>query len=163
MFGAFLSGMLYRLSKGRLIWAFLGEVIGTGIIGAVISYPVMTFIWGRNGLSWMFYVPSFIAGTLIGGSIAFFMLTKMQKAGLVAKIQSALGSEVYTGGNEVFNNSVGIAVLGFIAYLVVLVIVKNFVSEPTSFVNSLKYLVLAAFVLAGIIYWAVNKKKAGVS
>ena len=45
VFGAFLSGMLYRLSKGKIVWAFLGEVIGTGIIGAVISYPVMTWIW----------------------------------------------------------------------------------------------------------------------
>ena len=42
VFGAFLSGMLYRLSRGKLVWAFLGEVIGTGIIGAILSYPVMT-------------------------------------------------------------------------------------------------------------------------
>ena len=36
IFGAFLSGMLYRLSKGKLVCAFIGEVIGTGIIGAII-------------------------------------------------------------------------------------------------------------------------------
>ena len=72
IFGAFLSGMLYRLSKGKLVCAFIGEVIGTGIIGAIISYPVMTLIWGRTGLTWFFYVPSFIAGTLIGGSLASF-------------------------------------------------------------------------------------------
>ena len=46
IFGAFLSGMLYRLSKGKLVCAFIGEVIGTGIIGAILSYPVMTFLWG---------------------------------------------------------------------------------------------------------------------
>lgn len=34
VFGAFLSGMLYRLSKGKLVCAFIGEVIGTGIIGS---------------------------------------------------------------------------------------------------------------------------------
>ena len=44
VFGAFLSGILYRLSKGKLIWAFAGEVIGTGIIGSIISYPVMAWI-----------------------------------------------------------------------------------------------------------------------
>ena len=97
VFGAFLSGMLYRLSRGKLIWAFIGEVIGTGIIGAIVSYPVMTLIWGRTGLTWFFYVPSFIAGTLIGGSLAFVMLKQMQKAGLVAQFQQALGSEVYHG------------------------------------------------------------------
>ena len=90
IFGAFLSGMFYRLSKGKLVWAFLGEVIGTGIIGAIISYPVMTFIWGRSGLTWFFYVPSFIAGTLIGGSIAFIFLRQLVKAGLLTKFQSCL-------------------------------------------------------------------------
>lgn len=38
IFGATLSGLLYRASKGRLIFACLGEVIGTGIIGAIISF-----------------------------------------------------------------------------------------------------------------------------
>ena len=69
--GAFLSGIFYRLSKGRILFAVLGEVTGTGIIGAIASYPVMTLLWGKEGLSWLFYVPSFICGTLIGGSIAF--------------------------------------------------------------------------------------------
>ena len=40
VFGAFLSGMLYRMSKGKLIWAFLGEVIGTGII-SIPKYSVI--------------------------------------------------------------------------------------------------------------------------
>lgn len=159
IFGAFLSGTLYRLSRGKLIWAFLGEVIGTGIIGAIISYPVMTWIWGRTGLTWFFYVPSFIAGTLIGGSLAFFMLKQMQKAGLVARIQEALGSNVYTGGNEVMNDSIGIAVLGFIGYLVTLIIVNNFVPNPGPAANAAKYIVLAAFVCAGILYWFTHKAK----
>ena len=160
VFGAFLSGMLYRLSKGKLIWAFLGEVIGTGIIGAILSYPVMTWIWGRTGLTWLFYVPSFIAGTLIGGSLAFIMLKQMQKAGLVARFQEALGSEVYNGGNEVLNDAIGIAVLGFIGYLVTVVLVHNFVPEPSAAVDAIKYAVLAAFLAAGAMYWMKNKERA---
>lgn len=160
VFGAFLSGMLYRLSKGKIVWAFLGEVIGTGIIGAIVSYPVMTWIWGRTGLTWMFYVPSFTAGTLIGGSLAFVLLTRMKKAGLVAQIQSALGSDVYTGGNEVLNDAIGIAVFGFIGYLVTVVLVHKFVPEPNAAVNSIKYFVLAAFIAAGVLYWNLNKSRA---
>ncbi len=57
VFGAFLSGVLYRVSGGKLIFAWLGEIIGTGIIGAIVSYPVMTYLVGRTGLTWMFYVP----------------------------------------------------------------------------------------------------------
>ena len=95
VFGAFLSGLFYRLSKGKLIFAVLGEVFGTGIIGAIASYPVMTFIMGREGLGWFFYVPSFIMGTLIGGSIAYLLLKKLSSNGLLAQIQSKLGSKVY--------------------------------------------------------------------
>ncbi|MDQ0151643.1 energy coupling factor transporter S component ThiW [Moryella indoligenes] len=159
VFGAFLSGMLYRLSRGKLLWAFLGEVIGTGIIGAIISYPVMTHIWGRNGLSWFFYVPSFVAATLIGGSLAFFMLKQMQKSGLLSRFQAALGSRVYTGGSQLLNDSIGIAVLGFVAYLVTVVLVNSFVPEPGAAVNAIKYLVLAAFILGGVLYWALNRRR----
>ena len=95
VFGAALSGILYRASKGKIIFAFLGEVIGTGIIGAIVSYPVMALLWGRTGLTWLFYVPSFIAGTLIGGSIAFLFLKQLQRMKLLTKFQQALGTQVY--------------------------------------------------------------------
>lgn len=157
IFGAFLSGMLYRLSRRQLIFAFLGEVIGTGIIGAVLSYPVMTAIWGRTGLSWFFYVPSFIAGTLIGGGLAFFMLKQMQKAGLVRAFQNALGSRVYSGGDEVMNDAIGIGVLGLFAYLACVILGKHLTTWPGVWVNHIKYVVLAAFFLAGGMYWLRNR------
>ena len=95
IFGAFLSGIFYRLSKGKIICAVLGEIVGTGIIGAIVSYPVMTYIWGKTGLTWFFYVPSFICGTLIGGSIAFVFLKKLANTGLPWKcfINSGSGSD----------------------------------------------------------------------
>ncbi len=37
VFGAALSGILYRVSKGNLFCAIIGEIIGTGIIGATNS------------------------------------------------------------------------------------------------------------------------------
>ena len=54
VFGAFLSGVFYRASKGKLICAVLGEVIGTGIIGSIISYPIMAFLVHKSGLTWFF-------------------------------------------------------------------------------------------------------------
>ena len=93
VFGAFLSGVFYRISKGKIIFAVLGEIIGTGIIGAVLSYPVMNFIWGKEGLTWLFYVPSFIGGTLIGGTIAYFFLKKMSQTGMLKKLQCMLAGE----------------------------------------------------------------------
>lgn len=95
IFGATLSGVLYRASKGKLIAAVAGEVIGTGVIGAMVSYPVMELLWGRTGLTWMFYVPSFVAGTLIGGTIAFIVLTAMKHNGALKMIQEKLGAKIY--------------------------------------------------------------------
>ena len=93
VFGATLSGILYKASKGKIWAAVLGEIIGTGIIGAIVSYPVMAFICGREGLGWLFYVPSFICGTLIGGSIAFIFLYQLQRAGVLGDIQRKLKGE----------------------------------------------------------------------
>ena len=160
VFGAFLSGMLYRLSKGKLVCAFIGEVIGTGIIGAIVSYPVMTLIWGRTDLTWVFYVPSFIAGTLIGGSLAFIFLKHLQKAHMLSTFQTALGSQVYNNTDTVVNDSLGIAFLGFIGYLASTVAVKQFVAEPGPVAGSIKYIVLLAFVAMAVVYWNTNKKHA---
>ena len=57
VFGAFLSGVFYRLSGGKIICAVLGEIFGTGIIGSLVSYPVMAFIMGRDGLNAVFLHP----------------------------------------------------------------------------------------------------------
>lgn len=93
VFGAALSGIFYKLSKGKILAAVIGEVIGTGIIGAIVSYPVMTYIWGRTGLTWMFYVPSFIGGTLIGGTVAFIFLGALKRIGMLSKMQRKLKGE----------------------------------------------------------------------
>ncbi len=90
VFGATLSGVFYKISKGKIIAAVLGEIIGTGIIGAIVSYPVMTYLWGKEGLTWFFYVPSFIMGTLIGGSIAFLLLKRLEMSGALKRMQESL-------------------------------------------------------------------------
>ncbi len=95
VFGALFSGLFYRLSKGNLLAAVLGEVIGTGLIGSVVSYPVMALLWGRHDLTWAFYVPSFVLATLIGGAIAFVFLKALSRNGMLFKIQHELGVNVY--------------------------------------------------------------------
>lgn len=99
VFGAVLSGVFYRMSNGNLLCAVLGEVIGTGIIGAIVSYPVMTLLYGKTGLTWLFYVPLFVCGTLIGGTIAYFFLTALRKANMLANFQQRLGAKVYDRSN----------------------------------------------------------------
>ena len=92
IFGATLSGVFYKLSKGKIFAAVLGEIFGTGVIDAIVSYPVMTYLWGREELTLFFYVPSFICGTLIGGSIAFVLLLRLKATGALSKIQASLNN-----------------------------------------------------------------------
>lgn len=158
IFGAFLSGVFYRLSKGKLLFAVVGEVIGTGIIGAVVSYPVMNFIWGKEGLSWLFYVPSFICGTLIGGSLAFVFLRKLTDNGLLVRIQEMLGSQSYHDAGSVLSNAVAIAAFGGILFIVIQIASDMF--QFTSPVwGQLSYVVLFACGAFGTIYYILKKVK----
>ena len=69
VFGAFLSGVFYRASHGKIICAVIGEIFGTGIIGSLVSYPVMAFLMGRSGLNAFFYTPMFLAATCMGAPL----------------------------------------------------------------------------------------------
>lgn len=162
VFGAFLSGVLYRASKGRLIFAVIGEVIGTGIIGAIVSYPVMTFLWGKTGLTPFFYVPGFISGTLIGGSVAFIFLKQLIKAGLLAKYQAALGSKVYDTPNTVLSDSLGICFIGIIAYLAVFVLLKNLLKLTGGIYTVLPLSAFLVFAAIGAAYYFINIKKINI-
>ena len=159
VFGAFLSGVFYRLSNGKIIFAVLGEVIGTGIIGAIVSYPVMTLIWGREGLSWLFYVPSFICGTLIGGSIAYVFLRRLADTGMLVKAQTMLASKSYTDKSSVLSNAVTIAAIGVILFVVVKIASGLF--ELTGQVWSyISYALMGVFIAAGIVYFFVRRGRA---
>ena len=158
IFGAFLSGVFYRLSKGKIICAVLGEIIGTGIIGAIISYPVMTLIWGKDGLSLFFYVPSFICGTLIGGSIAYFFLRKYADAGMLTKTQDMLGSKVFSDKGTVLSNAISIATFGAILFVVFLLIPQIFKSESQVW-KYMSYAAIGLSAVAAVIYYIIYHGK----
>ena len=159
VFGAFLSGVFYQLSKGRILFAVLGEVIGTGIIGAIMSYPVMTFLWGREGLRWLFYVPSFICGTLIGGSIAYVFLRKIAANGMLTKIQNMLGSTGYTDRVSLFSNAIAIASLGGILF-VVFELGADIFSLTAPVWDYISYVSLVICGGAAAIYYIIKRVKA---
>ena len=158
VFGVFLSGVFYRLSKGKLLFAVLGEIIGTGIIGAIASYPVMTFFWGKEGLSWLFYVPSFICGTLIGGSIAYLFLRKLTSNGMLARIQGQLGSRIYNDEGSILSNALSIGAFGGILFVVIEIAGDVFqLSSPLW--DKLSYISLAVCAAAAGIYYLLKKVK----
>ena len=159
VFGAFLSGMLYRVSGGRMIFAVVGEVIGTGIIGAIVSYPVMAFLMGRGGLSLMFYVPSFICGTLIGGSVAIIFLKYLNKAKMLVKMQQMLGSQVQEKPSDLRMDAAGIGFLGIIVYLAVFVVAKNIFKLTGVMAKAFPIAALILVEAIAIVYYVTQSKK----
>lgn len=160
VFGAFLSGVFYKTSKGNLLMAVLGEVIGTGIIGAIISCPVMTFFWGREELGLFFYIPSFVCGTLIGGSIAFAFLKKLSQGGLLTKFQSVLGSASYNGKMGLLGDSIAIASMGVVLFTVISVLNSMF-KINSQLLRTVSYLLVIGFVIAAAIYYISGCVKNG--
>ena len=159
VFGAFLSGVFYRASRGRIIFAVLGEILGTGVIGAIMSYPVMTFLWGKENLSWLFYVPSFICGTLIGGSIAYVFLRKFAANGMLARIQTTLGSESYLDQTGTLSNALTIAAFGAILF-VVIELASDIFKLTGMLWDKLSYISLAVCAAAAVLYYIAKKVKA---
>lgn len=69
MIGAALSGLAYQ--KTHSIWgAVAGEIIGTGIIGGLISYPIAAFVLDSKAVAFYFFVVAFLPNTCIGAACA---------------------------------------------------------------------------------------------
>lgn len=79
MVGALCCGLMYRATK-KLIPTYLAEIVGTGLIGSLIAYPVATFIMGKTSAVFGYVIPfliSTIGGTIIAAVfIAVLIKTK---------------------------------------------------------------------------------------
>lgn len=83
MCGALLCGLLFQYTQKAGI-AFLGEVFGTGIIGAVLAYPIATLIMSKEGALFGFVVP-FGLSSLAGALISLVLLTALKQTGILKK------------------------------------------------------------------------------
>lgn len=90
MIGALLCGLAFKYGK-RLWFAFLGEVIGTGILGALAAYPVAAFLLGQEAAVFAYVVPFLIS--TVGGSILSVVFIKiLDKTHVMSMIQNSLGT-----------------------------------------------------------------------
>ena len=89
MAGAFLCGMVFSYTK-RLIPTYFGEVIGTGIIGGMLCYPVATLLMGQEAALFTFVVP-FLMSTVCGTIMAAVILGVLYRSKAVNGLRSALG------------------------------------------------------------------------
>ncbi|MGN7118650.1 energy coupling factor transporter S component ThiW [Lysinibacillus odysseyi] len=86
MIGALFAGFVYSKTKNLMLTAF-GEVIGTGIFGAMAAYPIATLILGQEAALFGL-VPAFIISSFAGAAFAFFLLSIMERNHVLKRLEN---------------------------------------------------------------------------
>jgi energy coupling factor transporter S component ThiW len=85
MIGAWIAASVYKKWK-KVGLTFLGEWIGTGIVGAVIaSLMAKAFLGSTAPMS--IFLMSFLASSLVGAGIAVLLYGALSKAGLFSALE----------------------------------------------------------------------------
>ncbi|MDR3216018.1 MAG: energy coupling factor transporter S component ThiW [Clostridiaceae bacterium] len=92
MIGALLCGLVYKGLKNtkltfnaRLAFTLLGELIGTGFLGALAAYPVTTFIIGTS-IPFFYFVIPFGISSLGGVIIAALVLVPLGRMSFFSRL-----------------------------------------------------------------------------
>ena len=88
MVGALCCGLCYRFTH-KLPAAYLGEIVGTGILGGMACYPVASFLMGQEAALFT-YVPAFLISTAGGATIAILAMGALQRTHLLGQVQAPL-------------------------------------------------------------------------
>ncbi|PPA69254.1 energy coupling factor transporter S component ThiW [Jeotgalibacillus proteolyticus] len=81
MIGALLAGLFYQ-RFGKRGWAAVGEVIGTGFIGAWFAVPFAKILMGTTFAAW-FFVPPFLISSVTGAALGWLVLSRVKEEKLL--------------------------------------------------------------------------------
>jgi len=88
MIGAALCGLCYKYGK-KLWLAFLGEVIGTGVIGGIAAYPVAAYLMSKQAALFAYVLP-FIVSSFGGALISVIFIYALEKTKVLDMIKTAI-------------------------------------------------------------------------
>lgn len=86
MCGALLCALLYKHTKNVVI-AFLGEVLGTGMIGAILAFPIASLFLSKTVSLFGFVIP-FGLSSIVGAAISLVFLGALKKTGVLNRFNS---------------------------------------------------------------------------
>ena len=89
MIGALLCGLLYKLCP-KLPVAYIGEVFGTGILGAMASYPLAAWLMNNKDAALFTFVPSFMLSTAVGAFISVLVLSSLKRTNILNQLEVSL-------------------------------------------------------------------------
>ncbi|CEG21592.1 Thiamine-precursor transporter protein (ThiW) [Planococcus massiliensis] len=75
MIGALLAGLLY-MKFGKVWTAALGEVVGTGILAALLAVPYAKFLMGTEAAA-LFFMPPFLVSSLSGAILGAVLVRRL--------------------------------------------------------------------------------------
>lgn len=88
MAGALLCGLVYRYTN-RVSLTCLAEVIGTGILGGMLAYPVAAFLLGKDAALFTFVLP-FLVSTAGGSLVAAVFVHGLERSKALAYMKQQL-------------------------------------------------------------------------
>lgn len=89
MVGALLCGLLYQ--RTHKMWAaFLGETVGTGILGGLLCYPVATLLLGKEAALFAYVLP-FLISSVGGALLSVAFLTALDRTKALDQVKHSLG------------------------------------------------------------------------
>ena len=89
VFGPILGGFLWRKTKNiYLVW--VGEIIGTGLLGAMASYPLMKWFYGLDAQSPFYYIPFYTPSAVVGGLMGVGVLLILKRAKALERLLAEL-------------------------------------------------------------------------
>lgn len=89
VFGAALAGIFYKLYP-RISSSIVGEFIGTGIIGALVS----AWLISGDASNLFVFMPSFIGACIIGAIITFPVVKALEVRGVTQRMREVFSDEL---------------------------------------------------------------------
>ena len=89
VFGPILGGLLYEKTR-NIYLTFVGEVVGTGFVGALVSYPLMKWLYGLDAQSPFYYIPYYTPSALVGAGMGVAVLLILKRSGVLSRMLNEL-------------------------------------------------------------------------
>lgn len=89
IFGPVLGGLLWRRTK-NIYLVFVGEVVGTGLLGAMASYPLMKLFYGLDAQSPFYYIPFYTPAAAVGAGMGVAVVLILKRTGVLDRMLNEL-------------------------------------------------------------------------
>ena len=92
MCGALICGLVYQRTR-KLVPTLIAEVLGTGVLGGLLAYPIAIQFMGVDAAAVAFYayIVPFLISTVAGSLLAGVIMAALEKGNALKEIQNKLG------------------------------------------------------------------------